>query len=93
MFDVFCFVPSDQVEHAHDNPLDEITLGECGMITDMALEETPSEKPVTPKKIYWEVEGDLEGKCEVENDSQVEGKKVKKKEVKKEKAKGEGSMP
>ncbi|XP_051273981.1 tubby protein homolog isoform X1 [Dicentrarchus labrax] len=78
---------SDQVEHAHDNPLDEITLGECDMTANMMSDEMPSEKPVTPKRMDLEIDKEAEVKCEVENDAQVEGKKTKKKEVKKEKAK------
>ncbi|XP_019938535.2 tubby protein homolog [Paralichthys olivaceus] len=73
---------SDQVEHAHDNPMDVITLGECE-----TLEETPSEMPATPQKMTLETDKESEVKCEVENDAQVEGKKTKKKDVKKEKAK------
>lgn len=78
----------DQVEHAHDNPLDEITLGEAGTTGNTPLDEIPAEKPVTPKKIYWEVEGDPEGKCELEVDPQMEEEKQIKKEGKKEKSKG-----
>ncbi|XP_044035581.1 tubby protein homolog isoform X2 [Siniperca chuatsi] len=77
---------SDQVEHAHDNPLDEITLGECDMTASMTLYEMPSEKHVTPKMMNLEIDKEPEVKCEVENDAQVEGKKTKKKDVKKEKA-------
>lgn len=77
------------MEHAHDNPLDEITLGEGGMTANTPLEEMPAEKPVTPKKIYWEVEGDPEGKCGLEVDRQGEEEKEIKKEGKKEKNKGE----
>nr|XP_019938535.1 PREDICTED: tubby protein-like [Paralichthys olivaceus] len=73
---------SDQVEHAHDNPMDVIMLGECE-----TLEETPSEMPATPQKMTLETDKESEVKCEVENDAQVEGKKTKKKDVKKEKAK------
>ncbi|KAL7371684.1 hypothetical protein ABVT39_003395 [Epinephelus coioides] len=78
---------TDQVEHAHDNPLDEITLGECNMTASATLDEVPSENPITPKTMNLEVDKEPEGKCEVENDAQVEGKKPKKKEGKKEKAK------
>lgn len=78
----------DQVEHAHDNPLDEITLGEAGTTANTPLDEIPAEKPVSPKKIYWEVEGDPEGKCELEVDPQMEEEKQIKKEGKKEKNKG-----
>ncbi|KAM6964227.1 tubby protein homolog [Tautogolabrus adspersus] len=77
---------TDQVEHAHDNPLDEITLGECDMTASTAIDVLPSEKLVSPKKMNLEVE-EPEVKSEVENDAQTEGTKTKKKEVKKEKAK------
>lgn len=83
--------PADQVEHAHDNPLDEITLGEGGTTANTPLEEIPAEKPVTPKKIYWEFEGDPEGKRELEVDPQVEEEKQIKKEGKKEKNNGESA--
>ncbi|XP_022598978.1 tubby protein homolog [Seriola dumerili] len=76
---------TDQVEHAHDNPLDEITLGECDMTASMTLEEMPSEKPLTPKKMNLDIDKEPEVKCVVEDDAQVEGKKTKKKDVKKEK--------
>lgn len=87
--EIFCLEHVDQVEHAHDNPLDEITLGEGGTTAAKPLEEIPAEKPVTPKKIYWEVEGDPKGKCKQEVDPQVEEEKEIKKEGKKEKNKGE----
>ncbi|TMS22496.1 Tubby protein-like protein [Larimichthys crocea] len=77
---------SDQVEHAHDNPLDEITLGECDMTASTMLDEMPSEKPATPKRMNLETEKEPEVKCE-ENDAPLEGKKMKKKEMKREKAK------
>ncbi|XP_047465039.1 tubby protein homolog isoform X2 [Mugil cephalus] len=80
---------TDQVEHAHDNPLDEITLGECEMTASMGLYETSPENPVTPKKMDLEVDKEPEVKCEEENDIQEEGKKTKKKDVKKAKAKQE----
>ncbi|KAM3592720.1 uncharacterized protein V6R79_023977 [Siganus canaliculatus] len=79
---------SDQVEHAHDNPLDEITLGESDVTQRMAIDELHVEKPVTPKRMDLEIDKEPEAKCEVESDVQVEGKtKTKKKEVKKEKNK------
>uniref|UniRef100_UPI0037E6FC47 tubby protein homolog n=1 Tax=Semicossyphus pulcher TaxID=241346 RepID=UPI0037E6FC47 len=74
---------TDQVEHAHDNPLDEITLGEY----DLTVDGMPSEKLVAPKKMLLEVDKEPEVKSEAESDAQAEGKKTKKKEVKKEKAK------
>ncbi|XP_008301923.1 tubby protein [Stegastes partitus] len=78
---------SDQVEHAHDNPLDEITLGEYDMTESVAFDEMPSEKPATPKKMNLEIDNEPEVKCEEENEAHAEGKKTKKKEGKKEKAK------
>lgn len=81
------FFFGDQVEHAHDNPLDEITLGECDTTASMTLDEMPLEKPVTLKKMNLEIDKEPEVKCDVENDAYVEGKKSKKKDVKKEKAK------
>ncbi|XP_073346362.1 tubby protein [Pagrus major] len=78
---------SDQVEHAHDNPLDEITLGESDMTASLTLDEMPSEMPLTPKRMDLEIDKEPEVKFEVENDAQVEGKKTKKKDAKKEKAK------
>lgn len=85
----YCFEHADQVEHAHDNPLDEITLGEGGTSASAPLEEVPVEKPVTPKRIYWEVEGNPERKCGLDVDPRVEEEKEIKKEGKKEKSKGE----
>lgn len=82
------FFSGDQVEHAHDNPVDEITLGECDMTASMTFVEMPSEKPVTPKKMNLEIDKEPEVKGDTENDAHVEGKKAKKKEMKKEKAKG-----
>ncbi|KAM7370958.1 hypothetical protein PAMP_010465 [Pampus punctatissimus] len=73
---------NDQVEHAHDNPLDEIMLGEGDMTATLMLDEMPLKKPVTPKKMSMEIDKEPEVKCEVENDSQVEVKKTKKKEEK-----------
>lgn len=89
-YKLFLFgLPGDQVEHAHDNPLDEITLGEYDMTASMTLDEMSSEKPATPKRMNLEVDKEPEAKCEVENDSPVEEKKTKKKDAKKEKAKRE----
>lgn len=82
-------LPGDQVEHAHDNPLDEITLGEYDMTASMTLDEVSSEKPVTPKRMNLEIDKEPESKGEAEEDPQVEEKKTKKKDAKKEKAKRE----
>lgn len=81
--------PGDQVEHAHDNPLDEITLGESDMMASLTLDERPSEMPLTPKRMDLEIDKEPEVKFEVETDAQAEGKKTKKKDMKKEKAKRE----
>lgn len=77
----------DQVEHAHDNPLDVITLGEGDATANVELDEMPAEKPVVPKKMNLEIDREPEVKCEGANEAQVEGKKTKKKDVKKDKAK------
>ncbi|KAM9425874.1 tubby protein homolog [Pholidichthys leucotaenia] len=69
---------SDQVEHAHDNPLDVITLGDCELGDGLCA--PPSEKPVLPKKINLKIDEELEIKNEGDSEAQVEGKKTKKKE-------------
>uniref|UniRef100_A0A3Q4I742 Si:dkey-220f10.4 n=1 Tax=Neolamprologus brichardi TaxID=32507 RepID=A0A3Q4I742_NEOBR len=78
-----------QVEHAHDNPLDVITLGEGDATANVELDEMPAEKPVVPKKMNLEIDREPEVKCEGATEAQVEGKKTKKKDVKKDKAKVE----
>lgn len=78
---------SDQVEHAHDNPLDVITLGEGDSTANVELDEMPAEKPVVPKKMNLEIDREPEVKYEGANEAQAEGKKTKKKDVKKDKAK------
>lgn len=75
---------ADQVEHAHDNPLDEITLGEFDTTTSVTCDEVPSENHVAPKEMNWEIDEEAEGKREAE--AQTEGKRTKKKDVKKDKA-------
>lgn len=77
----------DQVEHAHDNPLDVITLGEGDATANVELDEMPAEKPVVPKKMNLEIDREPEVKYEGANEAQAEGKKTKKKDVKKDKAK------
>lgn len=61
-----CFVSSlkDQVEHAHDNPLVEITLGEKDMIPSEELEEHPPENLGHPKTLNWEVDVESQEKSE-----------------------------
>ena len=83
----FCLSLKDQVEHAHDNPLDEITLGEGDVTTSLGSDETPSEKPGTPKRMNLEVDREPEVILDGENEAPVEGKKTKKKDTKKEKVK------
>lgn len=83
-----CFYPGDQVEHALDNPLDEITLGECDMTPNMMVEEDPQGKPATPKKMNLDIDKEPEVKFAMgDDDAQLEGKKAKKKDGKKDKAK------
>lgn len=76
-------LPEDQVEHAHDNPLDEITLGECDATEAMMLDEIPAGRKTN-------IEPDVEPgvKSERENDPQMEAETTKK-QGKKEKSKGE----
>ncbi|KAM4550422.1 uncharacterized protein V3H82_019528 [Fundulus diaphanus] len=78
---------SDQVEHAHDNPLDEITLGEGDVKASLALDEMPPEKPATPKKMDLEIDQEPEVNGEGENVALEEEKKTTKKDVKKDKTK------
>ncbi|XP_014877292.1 tubby protein homolog [Poecilia latipinna] len=78
---------SDQVEHAHDNPLDEITLGEGDVNVSSEPDETPPEKPVTPKTMDLEVDREPEVNGKEENVAPEEVKKTKKKDVKKDKTK------
>lgn len=77
-------LPEDQVEHAHDNPLDELTLGEGEGTETVMLDEIPAGS--NPN-----VEPDEEPgmKSEGENDPQVEAKKTKNKQGRKEQSKGE----
>ncbi|XP_038144893.1 tubby protein homolog isoform X1 [Cyprinodon tularosa] len=78
---------TDQIEHAHDNPLDEITLGEGDMTPSLISDEMPPEKPITPKTMNLEVDQEPEVNGEGENVTLEEEKKTKKKDVKKEKPK------
>lgn len=72
------------MEHAHDNPLDEITLGECDVMETVMLDELPARR-----KMDLQIDKESEVKSEGENDPQVEEKKMKKKQGKKEKFTGE----
>ncbi|XP_061823564.1 tubby protein homolog isoform X1 [Nerophis lumbriciformis] len=79
---------SDQVEHAHVNPLDVITQGECDEMETM----TPEEMPDAPKKIDMDTEQEEEEakktkkreklKPVEENDGQEETKDKEKKDRK-----------
>ncbi|CAL8305076.1 unnamed protein product [Lota lota] len=78
-----------QVEHAHDNPLEEISLGSHGITTTMTSDERPLERPPSAPRT-WNLEGDREAGLtqEVEEDEgQVEEKNMKKKVGKKAKGK------
>ncbi|KAM6951143.1 tubby protein [Aplochiton taeniatus] len=61
-----------QVEHAHDNPLEEITLGELSITSNFAFDEMASEKPITPKTMDLQIEKESEPECDVQCDNQVE---------------------
>ncbi|XP_022046578.1 tubby protein homolog [Acanthochromis polyacanthus] len=78
---------TDEVEHAHDNPLDEITLGEYDTTESVAFDDMPAEMPATPKKMNLEIDRQPEVKGEDDHEASAEGKKTKKKDVKKEKNK------
>nr|XP_015818862.2 tubby-related protein 3 [Nothobranchius furzeri] len=78
---------SDQVEHAHDNPLDEIVLDDSRMNANMAPDNMPLEKPVTPKSMNLEVDREPEVSCDGDKEASTEVKKTKKKDLKSEKAK------
>lgn len=80
-------LPEDQVEHAHDNPLDEITLGECDVTETVAIDEIPAGRETN-------VETDEEPglKSEGENSPQGQDKKTRKKHGKKDKFKGERNV-
>ncbi|MEQ2300537.1 hypothetical protein AMECASPLE_026685 [Ameca splendens] len=78
---------TDQVEHAHDNPLDEITLGEGDMKASLVSDEMSPEKPVAPKMMDLEVDQEPEVNGQGENIADEGEKKTKKKDVKKDKPK------
>ncbi|XP_049614631.1 tubby protein isoform X1 [Syngnathus scovelli] len=72
---------SDQVEHAHDNPIDVITLAE-GEDDDAEAAtvsgEVVAERPFAPKKLNLDTEQD--GNETEDNDVGVEGQKTKNRE-------------
>ena len=80
-----------QVEHAHDNPLEEISLGELSIQTNGASEEMTPEKPIITKTMDLEMDSQPNPKYDLENGEQVEEKKTKKKGVKKGSTKRENS--
>ncbi|XP_028989970.1 tubby protein homolog [Betta splendens] len=73
---------TDQVEHAHDNPVDEITLDESDVTAGVMSEDLAPERPVTPKTMDLGVDNEAEVTCDGGGDAHVEGKKTKKKDVK-----------
>ncbi|XP_077407934.1 tubby-related protein 3 isoform X2 [Vanacampus margaritifer] len=70
---------SDQVEHAHDNPMDVITLaeGESHAKAAAMSGEEPAERPVSAEKINLDTEQEED---KMEDDAHAEDKKTKKKE-------------
>jgi len=78
-----------QADRGHDNPLEEITLGEHGFTSTMTSDEGPAEKPpATPRTFnLLEVEPEAAPKQQVEeSEGRVEEeKKTKKKAGKKSK--------
>uniref|UniRef100_A0A3Q2Y3I9 Si:dkey-220f10.4 n=1 Tax=Hippocampus comes TaxID=109280 RepID=A0A3Q2Y3I9_HIPCM len=68
------------MEHAHDNPMDVITLAECDGDAKAAsvFGEVPAEKPLSPKKINFDVEHE-EDEAE-DSDAHAGGKKTNKQE-------------
>nr|XP_029484610.1 tubby protein-like [Oncorhynchus nerka] len=77
-------------EEAHDNPLEEITLGELSLKTTDATDEMPPEKPIITKTMDVEIDSLPKPKLSTENEGPAEVKKKEKekkeKGVKKEKA-------
>ncbi|XP_070962834.1 tubby protein isoform X1 [Oncorhynchus clarkii lewisi] len=77
-------------EEAHDNPLEEITLGELSLKTTDATDEMPPEKPIIAKTMDVEIDSQPKPKLSTENEGPAEVKKKEKekkeKGVKKEKA-------
>nr|XP_057917675.1 tubby protein homolog [Doryrhamphus excisus] len=63
---------SDQVEHAHDNPLDVVTLGEGDVMETVMLEEMPG----APEKIHLDTEQEEEEET-VDNEAPAEEKQTK----------------
>ncbi|XP_038846311.1 tubby protein [Salvelinus namaycush] len=77
-------------EEAHDNPLEEITLGELSLKATDATDEMPPEKPIITKTMDVEIDSQPKPKLSTENEGPAEVKKKEKekkeKGVKKEKA-------
>lgn len=76
-----------QVEYAHDNPLEEISLGESGVTTTMTSDEAPPERPKGPRTMDLDIEEEPEPKSDTENQDGEDGKKIKKKGEKERKLK------
>ncbi|XP_041754152.1 tubby protein [Coregonus clupeaformis] len=74
-------------EEAHDNPLEEITLGELSLKTNDATDEMPPEKYIITKTMDVDIDSQPQPKLSTENEGPAEVKKKEKKEkcVKKEK--------
>ncbi|XP_076025732.1 tubby protein [Genypterus blacodes] len=73
---------SDQVEHAHDNPLDEITLGE----SSVTAEGSP-EMPAAPKTMDLDLDLDIDRDRDPEMEKEAQAKRTKNKDAKKDKDK------
>ncbi|KAL0984313.1 hypothetical protein UPYG_G00139820 [Umbra pygmaea] len=69
-------------EEVHDNPLEEITLGELSLKSSDATDEIPPEKPTITKTMDLEIDSLPESKCNPDNEGPAEMKKKEKKEKK-----------
>ncbi|XP_010887171.2 tubby protein homolog [Esox lucius] len=69
-------------EEAHDNPLEEITLGELSIQSNDARDGTAPEKPIITKTIDLEIDSQPEPKPNPENEGPTEVRKKEKKEKK-----------
>ncbi|CDQ58706.1 unnamed protein product [Oncorhynchus mykiss] len=67
-------------EEAHDNPLEEITLGELSLKTTDATDEMPPEKPIIAKTMDVEIDSQPKPKLSTENEGPAEVKEKEKKE-------------
>ncbi|CAB1312310.1 unnamed protein product, partial [Coregonus sp. 'balchen'] len=67
-------------EEAHDNPLEEITLGELSLKTNDATDEMPPEKYIITKTMDVDIDSQPQPKLSTENEGPAEVKKKEKKE-------------